>query len=408
MAKENDIIQSENLIFSILIIAGVLSYASPLYTVSGYIIMLALILALALGWRKVEIKKIWLMIGFISLGVIYITVTPSVFVNTQYLNNAILMAAMVGVFFTILPDNVNSKEITNSSITILDVSYFAYFFICMYELLKYAYCNIGDWSARIYVVNSTFPAEHHHVDFSVVVMLAFIIGMKRGFHILSFILAISAWIILPARTMKLFFIIFILCWLLKDRIYELCKNHKLINSCFKWMIFFVIGIIIFSLIWVFVLGAYLSTANAHEGLYDTSNMGRFQTDLYAARIIMNQKLFLNGIDTTALDESIRGFKDYPWAHFFIPHNSYLIVLLHYSVVFGGMWLFCISKLVDKFFDSQTIPYILAYLLCGCILHGMLTGPRGFMFLTVVTMPYRVSSIKIKKRVCFKIRKRQTI
>lgn len=302
--------------------------------------------------------------GIAGLYIIYILNTPSVFINREYLNNSLLMFIMICVFLIIVSDKVASEISAGVKITALDISYLTFYMVCLYELAKYTINNISVWNMRNY--NPTFFAGYQHVDFSVIVMIVFMIGMKRGFYALSLFLAASAWIILPARTMQLFFLLFAFCWLLREKMYTICVNCRLINKSFKWMLIFLFGSIAFSIFWLTVLGLYFRIVAGHEGLYDTSNFERFQSILYATEVIVKQKLIFRGLDSTVM-YGVR-LTGYIWRNFnFLgPHNSYLSLVLVYSLAFGGSYMFGISKIIDQIFSPKMIPYIVPYLVSSAL------------------------------------------
>lgn len=381
-----NLMKSRNVICSILILAIVVSFATPLSAFQGYVLILALLFLFILGWRAMSIKRIVLIMGIIGLYVIFIINTPSLFVDRGHLNTSLLTVVMISVLLMIVPDTAEKKDISDKKFTVLDAAYLVFYSVCLYELVKYTVSNISSWDIRH--SNPTFFLGYHHVDFSVIVMAVFMIGMKREFYALSIFLAASAWIILPARTMQLFFILFVVCWVFKEKMYAISVKCKIINKSFKWMLIFFAGSIIFSFVWLSVLTLYFEVVEGHEGLYDTSNFERFQTILYAVRVIVKKRLYFNGLDSTAIyRERLIGsiWKGFDFAG---PHNSYVSLLLFYSVSFGGIYLFGLSKIIDQVFSSKMLPYILPYLVCGCILHDMLIGVRAVMFVTVLILPYR--------------------
>lgn len=64
------------------------------------------------------------------------------------------------------------------------------------------------------------------------------------------------------------------------------------------MVIMTVGIIVLSMVLIFVLGNRYTVVDEHNGLYYTSNLERFQTDLYAVKGIVDNNNILKGLDTT--------------------------------------------------------------------------------------------------------------
>lgn len=70
-----------------------------------------------------------------------------------------------------------------SNANILDYVYFIVLLLTCVVLFRYAFVNIDNWAGRryTYTVSTRLLEGYHHVDFSVVVMSVFAIGIKREY-----------------------------------------------------------------------------------------------------------------------------------------------------------------------------------------------------------------------------------
>lgn len=282
------------------------------------------------------------------------------------------------------PENKNLQRYHSKVLSFFDYVYYTFSAICFIELIQFALFNVGTWDNRMALENGTFFADYTHVDFSVVILFMVMIGWKRGHYLTAAFLGVMAWLILPSRTLKLFILLFLVCLVLKKYIYKICQ-HKLFNKSYKWILMLVVGILVFSAIWVFVLGSFMTVVDGHQGLYDTSNFERFETILYSGMVILQQGLFTRGVDvladySTLATGAIAGVT-------LGPHNTYFSIFLFYSVLFGGVFLYGLSRLIDRMFNENMVPFVIPYLVTGCILHDMLSGVRLIMFIIVLTVPF---------------------
>ena len=377
-------------IASILLLSELFVFLTPFQSFAGLFFICSL--GLILFTSGVIANKRDVAVIFISclFFCAYLYFTPCVINTGRFTQGGLGIAAFM-VFYACTPKEQTAGKESPKSCYCFDLMTLFFLLLCYEQLARFAIHNIDMWQRRLNTPGQTFFAGYHHVDFSVVVFSAFMLGMKRGYTKLSFGLAAAAWIILPARTFRLCIISFFLCYIFRDLIYKICRRG-IFRKSITWMIILVIGIIAFSYIWIFVLGRYLEVAEGHTALYDDSNFGRFQTILYSASVILHDRLFLNGLDLSKKYGLI--VPDVPWAIDLIPHNSYYSLLLHHSVLFGGYYLFALSRCIDRFFSKKMIPYIIPYLLAGCILHDMFIGGRMIMYLIVLIVPFKNQS-----RVC---------
>lgn len=304
------------------------------------------------------------------------------------IKNSLVMLINIVCIYLLFATNNNGSNTTTTSYRdkIIDIAYFIMYIYCVYELVKYVIYNIDTWQIR-YLNGGyqTFLHGYHHVDFSIIIAFIFMLGMKRGYLVPSCILAIVTSLILPARTWNLFIMLFIICWIFKKIIYRLTKL-LIFNSSFKWFLWLFGAVAVFAFLWINVLNQSMEVVEGHTGLYDTSNFERFQSIWYSVLVIIKEKLLIHGIDLNNLYSNLTA--TYDWQMDLGPHNSYFSILLYHSILFGGTYLFMFSKIIDRSYSMDMIPYIIPYLLCACILHDMFIGLRFMMFTIVLLVPFR--------------------
>ena len=383
---------------SLFLISAVVIFATPLSSSSGTV-MLFCLCAVFVSCEKTLYQKdmLSILIGFCAFA-LYLGTTSNAF-QTVYAKNALVLFCTMTVVTLAFPRGWNIKEMVVKEFSFFDVIYFALYIWCVFELLQFAMSNLSNWTGRYNAENATFSLGLHHVDFALITALVTAIGIKRGYYLSANLLAIVAWIILPARTFKLFYVLFLFGTFFRKWIYKIWRFG---GKTRRWMLLLIMGSFAFSWFWIFILNANAQVMDTHTGLNDTSNYERFQTILYAGEVIVKEKLLFCGIDTTlAYDSIVQSGVGYVYNG---PHNSYVSILLYYSVFFGGAFLLWLSNLIDRVVSEESIPLIFSYLLTCCILHDMLTGIRLFLFLVVLLIPRRESKssfmlINKVKRIC---------
>lgn len=361
---------------SVLLLSYILLLLTSLRHGNAFLLT-AVFLCMLMIKRRINVSHTGFLFILCLSFVIYLFCTPFAW-KTAYLTTGLLNIAAITVFYVTLADiNVQSINTGNWS-NIFDLIILFFILICFEQLTKYASLYIGNWPARRNGL-PLFIGNSHHVDFSVLVFIAFLLGMKRGYRKISLTFAIIACIILPTRTFYLSIILFIFCYLFKDAIYMIC-SRKLLRKSFTWIMIFTIGSAIFSWLWVVPMNQRLEAE-------------RLEATLYAIRVIMKQRLFFCGLDGTIDYGKI--IPNFQWKYFsgdiFQPHNSYYSLFLNHSIFLGGCYLFSLSKVIDKVFSRELVPYIIPYLLAGWVLHDMFIGGRLILYLIVLTVPFRETS-----------------
>lgn len=391
----------------ILLFSCLLVIMTPLNNYSGYVMALGLLICFFFSFNKLNMRKKTIKYCFIlTLSyVLYVIFYPNKYFDV-YFNNSLIMFLTAICLFPLVDHYLEKENVCSYSgiqINLIDYLYGILLVYSLFEILYFGISNIHVWQKRMEFNYQTFPFGYHHVDFSVIIMLVFMLGIKRNYYISSFILGILSMIILPSRTIKLFYLLFIICLIFRKKIYSI-SNYKLFDSCLKKFLWLIFGVIFISYVWIFVFDDIFFIVEGHQGLYDTSNYERFQTILYAIMVIVKKGLVLHGVDTSVEYCTLVNFKD--WVVNLGPHNSFVSIFLFYSIFFGGMYLIILSKIIDNIYSEGTMMLIIPYLLCGCILHDMFIGIRILMFLTILFVPSKIDlkEFQIKsviKRYCMK-------
>ena len=377
----------------IFILSVVLSIMTPLHGQSGFLMMGALAVVLVLNIHRLINKRIALIIVIQTIiYFLFIMFTPNIMKDMGQLNISITMyTTMIVGTLCILEQKSDCCSIRK--LYCLDSVCEVVWVLMMVELIKYAMKYSETWSFRL-STEADFWGIYHHVDFSVLTFLVCAILLKRRKYIESLILAGSAWFILPSRTLKMLLILCLIIYFLRNIIYNICNNSFLRHSI-VWIFFLLVASFAFSYVWINYLGLFFSVVEGHEGLYDTSNLERFQTIIYAGKVIIKQNLILGGVDRGCIYSKI--IKNLPYIVTNGPHNSYIAIILYYSVCFGGIYLFFISKVIDKYMSANLIPLVITYLLTACILHGMFEGPRGILFIAMLIIPFKPKKYAMRRR-----------
>lgn len=390
----NPLIINQKFLIKLYTTFAVAMFVTPLQSSAGYLILLSLIFCCITSKITLRTSDRIYILMFAIAFVLYIIFMLSEFVNiyVSFRNNAIIIFS-IGVLLTIFRYNELEKD--TKSIFYYDILYYILLFFVFFYLLKFAIGYLGNWSGRMYDRKS-FPFGYHHVDFSIIVILCFIFGIRRAHYISSSLLVLFSWLILPARTSRLFFILFLFFFVL-FKIKELRRRILFFfpKSVFSFCIIVFVLCMLFALFFVLVLPNFMEVKDTHAGLYDTSNKDRFTGFLYALQIIWDKKLFLKGIFPSSQYSQLIPKSSYITE--VPPHSSFLSLILYYSIIFGGLYLFGIARWMQKKYTLSVKDgcILLSYIITSLILHDMLIGPRFFAFFCFMSIPIRETGKKFR-------------
>jgi len=228
----------------------------------------------------------------------------------------------------------------------------------------------------------------------VVGIFAVLIALKRNKRLLAAVLSICIFIIVPGRTFRLFIILLLAAEFylyLKKKGYPRVKATEYFGF---WTILLIIGILIFSYIWCYVLVHFFEVTESHVSLYDFSNFFRFRANLYTTSVIIKEKLLLHGITEYQREQWDSYFPNYLHMSSMntpddlcSPHNGYFSIMLFLGVIPFVMLIYTISRILRKIsMEDFFVVYVLPYMLTACILHDTFVDIRLFAIMTVWILP----------------------
>lgn len=395
---------SLNSICSIMLIYIITMFFTPLYQSAGWVTMGMLLVVFLLCKKTLKRKNVFFYLLFFLAFVVWVISSEDILIERGRFNSLLVTIAMVCVYSLVIQNYYDRNEskkmafLAQGNSRLIDFLCAVLLAICFFYIIKYIIHYLPTWSDRINA-EPDFMADYNHVDFSVVVMITFFLGLKRNYILPSYILLIITAIALPARTMKAFILCYCFCSFMGGTIMKIYDKSMTLNKIYKWMIAMMVLIISVCYCWVNILPKYLRIQEVHEGLYDYSNYLRSKTILYSVQLILEKRLIFSGIYTSRPDYEYL-IPNSLYSTSLGPHNSFLIILLNFSLVFGGLYLMWMSGMLDKFFDKKSMPFIISYLMCGLILHDMFMGIRMIYFLTALILPYKnlngIATLGIKK------------
>ena len=134
----------------------------------------------------------------------------------------------------------------------------------------------------------------------------------------------------------------------------------------------------------------------HEGLLDTSNTDRFKAFLYALQVIWHKRLFVKGILPSLSYPEIISNSNYSVQNG--PHNSILSILLYHSIIFGGLYIICITNWMKKqCYNNLQRTILISYIITSIILHDMFVTQRFFAFFCFMCIPEREGNLRFIQR-----------
>ena len=274
-----------------------------------------------------------------------------------------------------------------------DIAYYLFFSLCFKELfLQVTRTTLRGITARGY---SLYFGHLHGVDYSVIVILLIILGVKTTHYYTTIVFTILNIIFVPYRTFG-FFVLFMVGIYKFYPIVQKMKRSKAFNSYLKIMIWLLVLMFLFILFWIYVIATSYEMASQKTALIlEASNAGRFASMLYGIRVIIAKSLYFYGLHDVS-DTMYATFADSNFVKngLFNPHNSYILMTVQYSVFVVFLYITILSKIFDKLSSRLNDAIIISYMLTACILHNMILGGRMFMLLSILLCPsYTGNKIK---------------
>lgn len=240
--------------------------------------------------------------------------------------------------------------------------------------------SIGIITLLIYKINtynSSFNNEGLDLNFVSVMIFIFFMYCEKTGNIIGVLFAILYLIFINnSRSFFLMFIVFILMKLFKNYIWGLMtwlniKTGKL------FLISFLITIL-FSYFWVFNVSMN-NLADYRESLNDGSNRMRFVSNIFFYDTALSNEITIYGYgqdikDVLGLNEEDYSLNtQYLGVRLVQPHNSINNILLKMGIIPGILYLYFVSKLINKQLCIHNIEYIIPYFINAMIMHSCLNS-----------------------------------
>lgn len=295
-------------------------------------------------------------------------------------------------------------EIVNPSSEFYEIPYWILYIYCSALLLLYIFTY---WFSHVDPRGYKFGGSMHENEFAMILINSFILGIKLKHYYSSYLLCILAMFFLPSRTYLLFVFCYVFFYVFSNTVNKV-RELFLLDTYFKIMLCMIIFLLSLSAIWVLILSWKYQLNQSHVGLFDTSNEGRFESILYAVRVIVEKNLYFKGIPVDYLETSkysmMASLEGLHYKNMFIPHSSYILMMVQYSVSVCLIYLYALSKIFDRIRTRKNDAILLAYLATALIYHNMMQGGKMFILLSILLIPENLlSKVRRKKILLPKIR-----
>ena len=328
-----------------------------------------------------------ILIYFVSFLLFFINTKYASFLSNYF--NFAISTLIISISFLFI--SKSKKENTGKrKLELEDILYFI--ILSVYVLKIFTYIKTKSFKV--------FESDGTYVAFGMNVLMCFLYGRKRGYFVLSFIFIILCFF-LPSRTTMMYVILFYIFVIFNKPISIILKN-RLFNRCIKIMIITFSFSCLFAYVIGIILPRYIDYYDGHGGLfslYDLSNVLRSRAQLYGLFALFKTKSLVKGI----FDQSYFNILNLGTEVIHHPHNSYLQLMVFYSVFFGVITLIFISKIMDNYMHGINVAIIIPYLIIACIYHDMFISHAFLLFVILNMRDYKVQIIpRFVKKYCLKI------
>lgn len=344
---------------------------------SGFLSVFTLVIGILICLNHISIRKndIRLFITII-LWSAFVIATPNILFSS-YFNISLIVLLSCFLFYGISNNQVMNKynciDKASKKLGIADLVFYLMFVDYFGQIVLYT----------ITQSSSAFKYESQYVAFSVEVLMIYMFGIKRGHIIPSCILVCLTIMFIPSRTFLSFIIIHILCYCFNNKIKRILKQ-KIFKTTFRIILFLNIVFFIIGYIFVYVFPQMLTMTTGHGSimeLFDASNYSRFRSNIYAVYALLKKIPLFHGI--AEFDSYLR-IGNIGFFNMHHPHNSYLQLMVFYSIGFGVAVIYIISKIFDRYMHGINISFIIPYIVIANILHDLFTT-NIFIFFVILNM-----------------------
>lgn len=193
---------------------------------------------------------------------------------------------------------------------------------------------------------------------------------------------------------------FFLCVLFRENLYFILK--KLFFPVWKLMFTLFVVVMLLSVYWVNSISIN-ELAEYREGLNDGSNKMRFSANIYAMKLIEEDgNLWFRGYgndlkDILGIEEEkpLNEHTRYNDVRLVQPHNSFLNIFLRIGIIPGIIYLGIISLIINKYFNKNTIEFIIPYFINASFMHSFFSGPWFILWLLILYLCANLSGNRVK-------------
>lgn len=251
------------------------------------------------------------------------------------------------------------------------------------------------------VINNTyaFKAIGDQNFTGVLVFLFFLLSWHQK-RILGIILCFSFLLFMSSsRSLYGMFFIFFLCFFLRAFIFSVLKN--IFPSMGRLFCGLIVMIVVLSYFWLNIVAVNPLSAY-REGFNDGSNKMRFAANVYAINLLRAEpELMLSGYgsqiksklgieEEKSLGEHTR-FEDVRLVQ---PHNSFLNLFLRMGVFPTLLYIFLLSKILERYYTKSNIEYIIPYLINASFIHSCFSGSWLLVWLFILFICSRTKRKRI--------------
>lgn len=285
----------------------------------------------------------------------------------------------------------------NNTLKFGDVSLqnkFGWFGIIMWVIIIYDVYICKTNNAMSIVLHSISDPNYT----GVLIYLMFLFSNKLGDKLGIFLGLCYVLLFNNSRSVLLLFVLFYLIKFLKPVVSAVLNKLKKFNVFGIFIILF-IAVAILSYVWVYVISANSFTAHK-ESLNDNSNRVRFLANLKSYEVLNDKNMLLYGSGDDIYEflgitfgNEITLLK-YGGMRLVQAHNSLINPLIRMGIIPGTIYLYVLSKLLDKFWTDDNLEYLFPYILNAMFMHSLFNLQWLILWVLILMLPKNKTKVRI--------------
>nr|WP_288886125.1 O-antigen ligase family protein [uncultured Blautia sp.] len=294
------------------------------------------------------------------------------------------------VFIRILGQNDVKKHYKS---LIINALYYITLVLVLYNMIKNV-VNFND--------TNTFETIGTTPETGVFIFLFFLLSIKckKVSGLIVTIIYVLIWRNAHSRGLMLMLSLFVVISILSKRIEQFMKKVRISsNKIFMIIIMMTIGIIVFSYAW-----ESLAAKGFLGRLDDMSNRVRFVANIKTVDTIKENsfELLLSGYGHDLFAELGIESEDYlshPTYHgvrIVQSHNTVLNIIIRLGIIPGFIYLYLVSKYLEKHMVRENYAFIIPYMVNSLILHEMFIMKWLVLWCLILEMPFEKKWFPVKK------------